>query len=230
MLWRPQFNLPTYNTLPSTLRETVYFHDYQGVRLIVLNTNRMPEHQVHWLDQRLEENPNDWAIVSFHHPLFSSRENRDNKKIRDLWKPILDKHKVDLVLQGHDHTYARGHIPVSLNERTNDSVVQTMYVNSVSGPKMYEFMKTGWDVYKPEGVVLDRSAENGQFFQVLSIDGKSLTYKAYTANGFLYDAFRLDKDEKGQKHMSRLPVELEKEFRYTNTAPYKRKDPEPTAQ
>jgi len=222
LLWRPQFQLPTYDALPPELAETVYFHDYQGVRIIVLNSNRMQEKQVDWLDQRLAENPGKWSIVTFHHPTFSSGRNRDNKATRNLWKPVLDKHKVDLVLQGHDHTYARGHVPVSMREKRNSKEVQTMYVNSVSGPKMYEFMKTGWDVYAPEGVVLDRSAENAQFFQVISIDGMRLTYKAYTANGLLYDAFRLDKKKNGTKRISRLPVEVDKEFRYENTAPYRR--------
>ena len=27
--------------------------------------------------------------------------------MRQLWKPILDQFKVDLVLSGHDHTYSR---------------------------------------------------------------------------------------------------------------------------
>jgi len=222
LMWQPQFQLPTYDALPAELAETVYYHDYQGTRIIVLNSNAMKEQQVEWLDQRLEENPGDWAIVSFHHPLFSSGNNRDNKAMRDLWKPVLDKHKVDLVLQGHDHTYARGHIPVSMRANRNSRDVQSMYVNSVSGPKMYEFMDAGWDVYAPEGVVLDRSAENGQFFQVVSIDGSKLTYKAFTANGLLYDAFRLDKRSNGNKRITRLPVEVDSEYRFENTLPYRK--------
>jgi hypothetical protein len=222
LMWQPQFRLPTYDVLPPELAETVYYHDYQGARIIVLNSNAMKEQQVEWLDQRLEENPGKWSIVSFHHPMFSSGNNRDNKAMRDLWKPVLDKHKVDLVLQGHDHTYARGHIPVSMRANRNSRNVQTMYINSVSGPKMYEFMETGWDLYAPDGVVLDRSAENSQFFQVVSIDGSKLTYKAFTANGLLYDAFQLVKKSSGAKRISRLPVDVAKEYRYENTAPYGR--------
>jgi 3',5'-cyclic AMP phosphodiesterase CpdA len=221
-MWQPQFQLPTYDVLPPELAETVYYHDYQGARIIVLNSNAMQEQQVEWLDQRLEENPGGWSIVTFHHPMFSSGKNRDNPAMRDLWKPVLDKHKVDLVLQGHDHTYARGHIPVSMRANRNSRNVQTMYINSVSGPKMYEFMETGWDVYAPEGVVLDRSAENSQFFQVVSIDGSKLTYKAFTANGLLYDAFQLIKKSNGAKRISRLSVDVDKEYRYENTAPYGR--------
>jgi hypothetical protein len=95
-------------------------------------------------------------------------------------------------------------------------------VNSVSGPKMYEFMKTGWDVYQPDGVVLDRRGENAQFFQVISVNGNALSYQAYTATGEVYDAFRLDKDEKGNKTLMREPVEVGEEYRFLNTAPYQR--------
>lgn len=222
MFWRAQFNLPTSEALPVELNETVYFHDFQGARIIVLNSNVLHESQAAWLEKCLEENPNAWSIVTFHHPMFSARENRDNKEMRDLWKPIMDKYSVDLVLQGHDHTYARGHIPVSGHEQSEGTGVRTMYVNSVSGPKMYEFMDTGWDVYAPEGVLLDRNAENGQFYQVIEIDGSRLIYQAFTANGLLYDAFQVTKDVKGNKTMSRLPVEVKEEMRFENTAPYKR--------
>ena len=46
-----------------------------------------------------------------------------------------------------------------------------MFVNSVSGPKQYEFSENGWDAYAPTGVTLDRMAENTQFYQVIGIDG-----------------------------------------------------------
>jgi hypothetical protein len=39
-------------------------------------------------------------------------------------------------------------------------------------------------------------------------------------NGLLYDAFRLDKNENGEKRISHLQVEVDKEYRYLNTAPY----------
>ncbi len=83
-------------------------------------------------------------------------------------------------------------------------------------------MKTGWDVYQPDGVVLDRRGENAQFFQVISVNGNALSYQAYTATGEVYDAFRLDKDEKGNKTLMREPVEVCEEYRLLNTAPYQR--------
>jgi hypothetical protein len=45
--------------------------------------------------------------------IFSPANGRNFQFGRDHWKPILDKYGVDLVLNGHDHTYARGHVPVT---------------------------------------------------------------------------------------------------------------------
>ena len=222
MHWGPQFTLPTYEALPEAIKESAYFIDYQGIRIVALDSNNEIDAQAKWLDGVLANNPNAWTVLTFHHPIFSSGKSRDNKEKREKWKPIIDKYKVDLVLQGHDHTYARGHTPVRMTEEKQGRQVTSMYVNSVSGPKMYEFMKEGWDVYRDEGVVLDRKAENTQFFQVIRIDGNLLTYKAYTATGELYDAFQMKKNEDGSKELRDWSPDLGDERLFDNTMPYYR--------
>ena len=220
--WGPQFELPRYEDLPDSLEETVYYIDYQGVRIVAMNSNREIEAQTKWLDKVLSRNPNRWTVLTFHHPIFSSGKGRDNTINRYSWKPIIEKHDVDLVLQGHDHTYARGHVPIRMMDTDSDSEIGPVYVNSVSGPKMYEFMEGGWDVYRPEGVVLDRRAENTQFFQVIGIEGISLVYKAYMANGELYDAFELRKEKDGSRSLRDWASDLSEERLFENTLPYNR--------
>ena len=56
----------------------------------------------------MDKNDKKWTIVTFHHPIFSASTGRDNPMLRALWKPLLDHYNVDLALQGHDHSYARG--------------------------------------------------------------------------------------------------------------------------
>ncbi len=220
--WGPQFELPQYSDLPDSLRETVYYIDYQGVRVVALNSNREVEAQAKWLDKTLGSNPHRWTVLTFHHPIFSSGDGRDNSGNREVWKPIIEKHKVDLVLQGHDHTYARGHTPVRMVDGEDEKRIESLYVNSVSGPKMYEFMEGGWNVYRPEGVVLDRKAENTQFFQVIRIDGDVVVYKAYMANGALYDAFEMRKNEDGTKTLRDWSPDLGDERLFKNSLPYNR--------
>jgi 3',5'-cyclic AMP phosphodiesterase CpdA len=184
--WRPQFTLPENGI--AGLEESVYYLDYQGVRIISLNSNEKEREQVPWLENVLADNPNTWTVLTFHHPVYSTAKGRDNPDIRNLWKPLFDKYHVDLVLQGHDHGYGRFSGELSENVGTGQNTRSpeggTVYVVSVSGPKMYNVERTP---------AMARAAENTQLYQIISIDGDALRYEARTATGELYDAFRLKK-------------------------------------
>ena len=193
--WNNQFTLPMNGV--KGIEETNYYIDYQGVRFVALNSNIMIKEQADWLESVLKDNPNKWTIATYHHPIFSASRGRDNEELRSLWKPLFDKYKVDLALQGHDHTYTRGRVaPYEKNlldgENMQD-ITGTVYVVSVSGGKMYK-VKPGWEDY---GALRDRVGESKQLFQVISIDGNKLTYKSYTATGELFDAFDLLKNKNG---------------------------------
>lgn len=227
ILWRPQFRLPEEPTLSPELQETVYSIRYSAdLQVFVLNTNMsdMAE-QAAWLDAQLAASDARWRIVTMHHPIFSSGRERDNSARREALLPVLLRHQVDLVLQGHDHTYARGshrgrdQVPAR-TAATDDGRVTTMFVNSVSGPKQYEFSESGWDQYASTGVTLDRRAENSQFYQVISIDGADLHYTAYTADGVLYDDVRLRRSDDGLKSISSAEGSLPPERRFENTLSY----------
>ena len=184
--WRPTFTFPADG--PAGLDESVYKIDYQGARIISLNSNEKVKEQISWLEQTLRENENPWTIVTFHHPVYSTAAGRDNKHIRDHWQPLFDKYRVDLVLQGHDHTYGRSgqmkyeNIAKGAMARSADS--GTVYVVSVSGPKMYDAQDQDFML---------RVAEDTQLYQIIRIDGNELRYEARTAIGELYDAFVLRK-------------------------------------
>ena len=196
--WRPQFALPENG--PPELEETCYYIDIQGVRMVSLNSNEMREEQAEWLDGLLSDNPNRWTILTFHHPIFSSARGRDNKELRQLWKPVFDKHAVDLVLQGHDHSYARSNLVSGVNTRSGAG--GTVYVVSVSGPKQYEANRQPW---------IERVAERTQLFQIIRIDGDTLHYEARTARGLPYDAFELQKRPDGpNKLINRVPAARER--------------------
>lgn len=217
--WRPQFTLPANG--PEILRETAYFFDYQATRIVSLNSNIEYEIQAKWLDSVLSNNPNKWTILTFHHPIFSGAENRDNKLLRDTWKPVIDKHAVDLVLNGHDHTYARGWskqgMEKNVNRGSNLREGGTVYVVSVSGAKMYDLQKELWKDYE---AIADRGAENTQLFQVVSIAGDSLMYYSYTATGHLYDAFTLKKQAGKGNLFTEQTVDGAKTRTFQSTLPY----------
>lgn len=215
--WRPQFTLPTNG--PEGLIEEAFYFDFQDMRFIVLNSvdaegdsmepgipefgEKQAVRQAKWLENLLRDNPNRWTVLSMHYPVISTFGPYGNERTRAIrhWKPLIDRYRVDLVLQGHEHTYARMRVhpavlpptkfgPEVHNEaegaRWYDGDAGTVYVTSVAGPKMYtiEDRITG---------VVPRIGEGIQLYQVIHVDGDRLGYEAKTADGRLYDAFDLVK-------------------------------------
>lgn len=184
--WGFQYNLPANG--PEGLEKSVFYIDYQGVRVISLDSQliildeKSEKLQYEWLEKVLKENKNLWTVVTFHHPIYSTSKSRDNKEFRDRFKPLFDKYHVDLVLQGHDHTYSRGqNLPRGLSGR---DVSGPVYLVSVAGPKMYKVDGKKW---------MNVSLENTQLFQLIHVDGQDLKFEAYKASGDLFDAFSLKK-------------------------------------
>lgn len=208
ILWRPQFRLPEHADLDPALRETVYALRYTpDLHVFALDTDNTGTlaAQAAWLDAQLAASTARWRVVTMHHPIFSSGQGRDNRERRETLLPVFRKHKVDLILQGHDHTYARGSIAPQTPQRVaagEGEAVDMMFVNSVSGPKQYRFKETRWNEYRPDGVRLDRMAENTQFFQAITVEGDAISYHAYTATGDLYDSFVMRKGPDGVKRVT----------------------------
>ncbi|WP_017570374.1 purple acid phosphatase family protein [Nocardiopsis halotolerans] len=185
------------------LPETVYHTDYQGVRFVVLNSNhreaapRSPERwletQRRWLERTLADNPHPWTVVTFHHPLFSADPDRDNELLRETWLPVLEEYGVDLVLQGHDHSYSRGTLAGDQGSGT-----VPVYVVAVTGPKMYDAGKEGWTEHGAEVRV---QLTDTQTFQTVSVDGDTLEYRARTADGETVDSFTIVREGDG-KHVT----------------------------
>lgn len=187
--WGMQYTLPGNG--PAGLEESVYYIDYQNLRVISLDSQMIildeasAKVQYDWLEKVLKENTKLWTVITFHHPIFSTAKSRDNKEFRERFKPLFDKYHIDLVLQGHDHTYSRGqNLPRGLSGREASGPV---YLVSVAGPKMYKVDGAKW---------MNVSLENTQLFQVIHIDGKNLKFEAYKTSGELFDAFFLKKSSR----------------------------------
>lgn len=189
-LWRTHFTLPENGPVgEEALYGACYYIDYPMVRVISLDGEQIDEDpelrlaQAQWLEEVLKETKQPWTILTLHYPFYSTKPNRDNPKLRAAFKPLLDKYKVDLILQGHDHGYGRGMMDVN-----GPGDKGTMYVVSVSGPKMYDVGDLDW---------MQKGGSNTQLYQVLTVDQEKLYYKSYTATGKLFDAFELKKSDQG---------------------------------
>ncbi|HVN75196.1 MAG TPA: metallophosphoesterase family protein, partial [Thermoanaerobaculaceae bacterium] len=202
-LWRSQFTLP--HNGPSgvpELADEAWFIDVQGVRIVSLDANVYAEDnfdpefkakaakaQLEWLGRVLSDNPSRWTIVVHHQPVYSVGKDRDNAELREALLPIYDRYHVDLVLQGHDHSYGRtrklaGGRPVAAD------MPGTVYAVSVSGPKMYPLNHRFLDL-------MAVTKTNTQMYQVILVAGDRLSYEAHSITGELVDAFELRKDGTG---------------------------------
>ncbi|SDL93137.1 Calcineurin-like phosphoesterase [Pedobacter sp. ok626] len=189
--WGVQYTLPGNG--PKGLEESVYYVDYQNMKVISLDSQMIildeasAKIQYEWLEKVLKENTKLWTVITFHHPIFSTAKSRDNKEFRERFKPLFDKYHIDLVLQGHDHTYSRGqNLPRGLSGREASGPV---YLVSVAGPKMYKVDGAKW---------MNVSLENTQLFQVIHVEGGKLKFEAYKTSGELFDAFSLKKSSKNK--------------------------------
>ena len=201
--WRPQFTLPVEKKLDKALHETVYSVQYQDILIIVLNSTGNLEKQTEYIIETLSSTNAKWKIVTSHHSVFSPAEGRDFEYARKNWKPLFDKYGVDLVLNGHDHTYARGHVPIQSKKTDPLGNFKTLYVTSVSGPKQYKLDFEQIERYVVDGYQYDKLGEDAQFFQVIDIENDKLIYRAYTTLGTLYDKAVITKDfSNGNKTIS----------------------------
>lgn len=168
-----------------------YYLDYQGVRFISFDSPALGVNKedsalvISWLDKTLAENPNRWTVLFTHYPVYSCSQGRNNVEYRNSIQPLLEKHSVDLVLAGHDHTYCRGYNPEGVKVKGKNL---PLYVVSVAGPKMYGLNTSFWS---------DRMGSLTQLYQYVSVSSEKLEFKAFTVAGEIYDHFVISKSDNG---------------------------------
>ena len=194
-LWNAHFSVPS-NGPGVPLDHQSYYFDYQGVRFIFIDVDVfanedfesdwkdcVAEMQLRWLETTLKNNTNMWTIVVQHQPIFAVAKDRNYAGMRAALEPLYDKYHVDLVLEGHDHCYARSH-KISAGREVQDSEPGVVYAISVSGPKMYTINQRFQSL-------MAKTQMNTQMYQIISIDKNVLDFRAFAIDGTLVDQFRL---------------------------------------
>ena len=215
--------------------ETAYYTDYQGVRFITLNATRdttfltpaglpsctgaeCPSSQIGvlwtrfqaaWLDLLLQNSPSKWNVVTFHQPVFSASAGRDEPVLRAEWLPVFQRNDIDLVLMGHDHTYARGYVNTDATE-TPGITTGPVYVVSNSGAKHYDLETPEKNVWTNNGATQVLRGQGVTTYQVIDVTKNQLVYRSYLAEkqpdattdlpvGAVYDTFTVTKSDAGEK-------------------------------
>lgn len=146
-----------------------YSFTYGGVQFMVLNTSNLSiaDHKA-FLEETLKKNPDaNWNVVCFHKSVYSVATHvteDDIVALRNGLSPIFKELGIDVVLQGHDHVYARSYIMGGKDGMTAD--VQ----KNADGTALN-------DIYEPDGVqyVTLNSGSGSKFY---SITNEAFTYTA----------------------------------------------------
>lgn len=89
-------------------RERWYSVDWGLLHLVVLDSEKLGAPQEAWLEADLQAAAAaPWTIALFHRAPFSSGELGDDAGSKAHLVPILTRHRVPLVITGHEHDYER---------------------------------------------------------------------------------------------------------------------------
>ncbi len=189
-----------------------YAFTYNGVLFMVINTSNLSiaEHEA-FLKDALETYPDaQWSIVAFHKSIYSVASHvteGDIVTLRNGLAPVFTELDIDLVIQGHDHVYARTYImggedgmQAQVTDQADRDMTTgqasftdpdgVMYVtfNSGSGSKNYRITSEAFPYTDVQ------YQNNGRSYSHLSVEGNSLTVTTYNLeNNDITDTFTITK-------------------------------------
>lgn len=174
-----------------------YSYNYENVHFIVLNTNEDSEEyrnftpaQIEWLKTDAKtaraNSDIDWIIVTMHKGPYTTSNHGTDKDIMDIngvrihIPPIFSELGVDLVLQGHDHIYAR---TKPIKERKAVSVKKEIQI--------FEGEKVEYSV-NPDGTI----------YMIPSTAGPKVYYKNKKLDSSYYNLFEVANEHSAAKYGS----------------------------
>ena len=157
--------------------------------------------QTGWLENVLKENKDkyEWIVVYLHHNGKSCTYKKDYKHVKDLYQ-VFSNHSVDIVLNGHAHTYERlkpydenGNIVTSRTDQSKYEKLENEFISITlgAGGKLNRKWKAAPNDSSncPNGNIVAHSEHVGSF-GLISIDGKTMTFKGINSfTGEVFDEF-----------------------------------------
>jgi hypothetical protein len=172
-----------YYALPHA--EDWYSFDYGNAHFTVLSTETdMGGNQRQWLEKDLASTNATWKFVLYHQPMYSSSSHGCYRKAYRAWGDLLDKYHVDMVFNGHDHTYERT-LPMADDWMVDDPEDGTIHVvTGGAGAPLKRLVARGpWSSY----------FLSHYHFVLLTVDGTELHLEARFYNQTVFDELRLSK-------------------------------------
>lgn len=159
--------------------ERYYTYTKKNVRFFVLDTDYMDPKQLDWLTKELRESNDEWKIVYFHHPLYSSAGRHGSETdLRLVLEPLFVRYGVNAVFAGHDHTY----------ERMKPQKGIYYFVSGSAGQ-----LRRG-DLRRSELTAVGFDQDNA--FVLVEIDKDAMSVQAVTRGGRTVDSVTLARQER----------------------------------
>ncbi|PIV54789.1 hypothetical protein COY52_13015 [Candidatus Desantisbacteria bacterium CG_4_10_14_0_8_um_filter_48_22] len=192
-----QFDLPS--------NEKYYSLNYGNVHFIVLNSafddsRILPgSAQYNWLQSDLQQTDADtditWKIVLFHTPVYSSASGHpSNTGLRSDIEPLFNQYGVDVVFNGHNHSYERTYMI-----RENGQILQTgptFYVTEGDSTGTVYVVVAGMSpLYEPGWNSWTAYFEKTYNYGMVTVEGDTLSFKAMRQDDTLIDTFAIIKRE-----------------------------------
>ncbi|GAB1308225.1 hypothetical protein KH5_09080 [Urechidicola sp. KH5] len=166
--------------------EAYYSFDYANIHFIVLESYHKENNaaQLTWLENDIASTTQDWIVALYHHPSYTkgshdSDAEGDLEDVRANFLPRLEAGGVDLVLNGHSHSYERSYFLNGHYGKSNtfNSVSHTVGVNGdLSGKADTADGAYSKDVTDADGAVYITTGSAGK------ISGGSLNHPAMYAS------------------------------------------------
>ena len=114
------FSNPVADDIPSGNEERYYSFDSGDAHFVVLDSMKFQGHptaaleaMLAWLERDLACTRKKWRVVFYHHTIYAHGPHGtygdigQNRRMRQRLAPIMQKHGVQLAINGHDHLYER---------------------------------------------------------------------------------------------------------------------------
>ncbi len=177
-----------WELVPEEDRGRYYSFDWGNVHFIALDTNLPLEKattdirtgkMLDWLESDLQSTSQFWRIPFFHHPPFATGPNVNDPHsilVRRSVVPILDRHEVEAVFDGHEHSYQRSR-PIR-NNSLADAGVGTVYITTGGG---------GAWLYRVDPSALLATGESCYHYVRAEVNGYCMTLETIRSDGKIID-------------------------------------------
>ena len=193
------FNVPQNGSSIQSLRNANYWYMYGDALFLVLDQASSITTQINWMREVIAANPSKWIIASFHETIYSVYGRGPTN--RDTLNAAFVELSVDLVLQGHDHSWMRTHI-MNNGAATETTLIDGYCVNPEgtiildiggAGAKQYTMGSGGSNGNASSPWVA--ACRNGEpMYAVIDVTADTLTINAYLADSTVaFDTFAIKK-------------------------------------